>query len=517
MAATCDVQALLDANPCMASLNPMDLEMIKYGLLCRIWERVQGGAATDCSIQDILDETKCARVLYPTNLQAVETQLVLNIAGYVGLPSVDPCLASLSPWFLQLVITALLCQIAAIIDGGEPLPECDIQTLLDTASCYNDLSPFILSRLQASQLCYINQNIPDTPPTPPTCTLAISTQPSDFTGDAGADFSLTVGWSGALGTPTVQWQRDDGGGGWIDVVDGTFDGATASGAQTPTLTVTNAQVAQSGSFRAIVTDPAIASCTATSNTATVTINPATGNGLLVGLTAFWRFEEPSGPAYDSSGNGHTLTQHGTIASDNGIVQLARTYSKDDHFYFSNSSPDFDRPSDPFSITGWAKFSFHPLDVNDYTIIAKGSYPDGTLAWWLILDHGNPNDLVTFYYTTDGLTLQSLSFTFDGFASPSVWYFIAVRWDGSTIKLSVTPETDSVLAADVTATFAGPFYSTADPLVVGDMPGDTLHAMDGSIDELGYWSLALSDCELGYLFSAKAGSFSYPDMNADVCA
>lgn len=494
----------------------MDLEMVKYGLICRIWERVQGGPATDCNTQDILTETRCARTMYPIPLNSVETQIILNIAGYVGLPAIDGCLASLSPWFLQLVIMALLCQIAAIIDGGEPIPNCDIADLLATANCYNDLAPFELTRLQVSQLCYINQNIPPTPPTPPTCTLTITTNPSDFTGEAGSDFTLTVAWSGAVGTGTVQWQRDDGGGGWIDVVDGTFDGATASGAQTPTLTVTNAQVAQSGSFRAIVTDPALSGCTATSTTATVTINPSTGNGLLTNLVAYWRFEEPSGPAFDSSGNGHTLAPSGAIASDTGIVQLARSYVKEEHLYFSNSSTDF-LPSAPFSVTLWVKPNPEPFAVNDFTLAAKGNYGDSTLAWWLLIDHGSPDDSFKFYYTTDGFTLQFLSFPITGGVDPNQFYFVCLRWDGVTLMLSATPQDDTNVAADVTAAFAGPFYVTTDPLVVADMPGDVTHALDGTLDEMGYWSTSLSDCEVGHLFSAKDGTFTYTDMNADVCA
>jgi hypothetical protein len=71
MAVTCDIQAYLDANPCFAALNPQDLELVKYGMLCRIWERVQGGPLTDCDVQDILEETACARTLYPTPLDAL--------------------------------------------------------------------------------------------------------------------------------------------------------------------------------------------------------------------------------------------------------------------------------------------------------------------------------------------------------------------------------------------------------------------------------------------------------------
>lgn len=161
----CDIQTYLDGAPCYTGLNPVDLEMVKIGLLCAAIEHQSSGTPVDCDVQTLLDATLCFRSLYPDPLTAVEAQLVLNLAGLAGIPPLDPCFSALDPWELQLLITSLLCTIIEILDGGASLEDCDIQTLLDEATCYNTLPPFLLQALQAAMLCYIAQHIGSvTPP-----------------------------------------------------------------------------------------------------------------------------------------------------------------------------------------------------------------------------------------------------------------------------------------------------------------------------------------------------------------
>lgn len=514
--ATCNVQDLLDANPCFGALAQMDLSVIEVGFLCAIKERINGGGVPSCDIQTLLNETKCFRHLYPVPLDAISAQLALDIAGLVGIPVVNGCLAGLNPWNLSLVITQLYCAILAVLDVETPAENCDIQTLLTESRCFNDVQPIILSRLRASLLCQIAQTITD-PPIPPTCALSITAQPNGFSGDAGDNFSLTVSFSGQTGTATVQWQRDDGGSGWIDIVDGEFDGTSATGAQTPTLTIVNAQTFTSGNFRVIITDPAIDACSVTSNVVAVTIAAATGNHLLPNLLAYYRFEEASGNASDSSGNSRTLTENGTvIGTAAGIVQRAREYTAVDHSYFSIGNSAFTNLA-ALSVTVWCQFVPRELSTNDMTMVAKGSYADSTLAWWILLDHGTPDDSVIFFYTTDGINLQQLVLDLGGSVDPSQFYFISLRWDGSTLRLSATTQDQSTVSAGVTTAFAGPFYNAADPLVVGDMPGTSIYGMGGVIDELGLWSRSLSDCELDHLFTARNGTFTYPVFDLNLCA
>jgi len=105
------------------------------------------------------------------------------------------------------------------------------------------------------------------------CTApSVTTQPTDQTVTYnGANATFTAAASGT--TPTVQWQKStDNGTTWNNV----------SGATSPTLTVTNPSVSDSGSkYRAVFTN----GCgNATTNAASLTVNKATATVALSNLT-----------------------------------------------------------------------------------------------------------------------------------------------------------------------------------------------------------------------------------------
>lgn len=62
------------------------------------------------------------------------------------------CFACLTPYQLELVKTALLCQILQI---SNPMATCDAQTLLDNAKCLKCLTPGQLALIQTQLLCEI--------------------------------------------------------------------------------------------------------------------------------------------------------------------------------------------------------------------------------------------------------------------------------------------------------------------------------------------------------------------------
>lgn len=68
--------------------------------------------------------------------------------------SANPCLASLSPYQVELVITQQLCGLLNFLESSEPLT-CDIQTLLDDAQCFASLPLHELKILQSQLLCEI--------------------------------------------------------------------------------------------------------------------------------------------------------------------------------------------------------------------------------------------------------------------------------------------------------------------------------------------------------------------------
>jgi hypothetical protein len=68
--------------------------------------------------------------------------------------SANPCLSSLSPHMLEVLITQQLCSLFNKLDSGAAVT-CDIQTLLADAECFANLSINELKILQAQLLCNI--------------------------------------------------------------------------------------------------------------------------------------------------------------------------------------------------------------------------------------------------------------------------------------------------------------------------------------------------------------------------
>lgn len=66
--------------------------------------------------------------------------------------NVGKCFACLTPYQLELVKTALLCQ---ILQNSNPVATCDAQTLLNSAKCLECLTTAQLALIQTQLLCEI--------------------------------------------------------------------------------------------------------------------------------------------------------------------------------------------------------------------------------------------------------------------------------------------------------------------------------------------------------------------------
>lgn len=246
---------------------------------------------------------------------------------------------------------------------------------------------------------------------------------------------------------------------------------------------------------------------------------ATGNELLNNLLAFWKCDEASGNMTDSSGNSHTLTANGSPGTGTGIVSGARTYDESNPDYFTEAFNSlFGFGGGAFSITCWPQFD--TTVTSDMSLIARGDFGGGVnFSWALLFDNGTPNDAVNFFWSTDGTFNAGnvVSFDLGGSVNSSIFYFICLRWDGATFHLSATPQSSGSLATDATASFSGTLSNSGNPtLSVGRLEGSGIHNMRGQIDEMGVWSGYLSDCEVGWLFTAKAGSFTYSSFDPFLC-
>jgi hypothetical protein len=240
---------------------------------------------------------------------------------------------------------------------------------------------------------------------------------------------------------------------------------------------------------------------------------STGNDLNDGLQAFWAFDESSGAAVDSSTNNRPLTQNGTLESVEGYVVNARYHNvTDDTDYFSRADEAWnDFGTSDFTIAFFVKPQ-NSDDMPDTTVIydtALVSKSGGTGFSWLVhFDRGAWANQYAFqfYYSEDGSgPLQLLNVEVDSSFVPDEWYFVWVKRSGNTFSMGYTKTTETTLSTTLvdTETQAITLFDSDGSFTVGSwLIGSavvTSQDLDGAIDHLGVWNVALSDCQLIKLF------------------
>jgi hypothetical protein len=258
---------------------------------------------------------------------------------------------------------------------------------------------------------------------------------------------------------------------------------------------------------------------------------AAGNDLLTGLQGYWKFDEPSGDAVDSSGNTRTLLQNGTIQSEPvGAILSARYHDRSEgNDYFSIADAAWqDFGTNDFTVAFWWK----PLAddaapdltvVQDAILVAKGDAVANGNSWLIGFDRGAYANQYAFkfYYDEAGTSgsgpPELLSLEVDGNFALNDYYFIYVRRGTNDFEMGYAKVTDPTITLKATITQAVTFFDTAGPLTVGSWLYDattptTSHDTEGPIDELGIWNVWKSDCQILKLFRLMP----YGDFDSDPC-
>lgn len=225
-----------------------------------------------------------------------------------------------------------------------------------------------------------------------------------------------------------------------------------------------------------------------------------------GLVAYWKFNESSGDATDSTGNDNTLTNNNSAVYVPGKISNAIDLEASSSQFMSISNGDqtgLDLSTD-FSFNFWvnpestqgtsgfrgiiSKWSLDQLAYNCMT------YNDGgTLK--LYLDWKGPGESTeTLFECTPGFSNSNWSMVtvVADISVPSVEFYI----DGS-------PVTSTGLQTDATS-----INNTAAPFNIGFSTNDAGSYWDGIIDEVGVWTRMLNSGEVTELYNGGDGN-TYP--------
>ena len=218
------------------------------------------------------------------------------------------------------------------------------------------------------------------------------------------------------------------------------------------------------------------------------------------LEGYWKFDESSGNASDSTANGNTLTNNNTATYGPAVINNGAYLASASTQFFSKSDTASLSITGDLSISGW----FYNTDS-----AVSGTF----VSKWL--DAGNQRGYIFDYDPASSGTLRLvLSTTGSDFPlvtvtgaslSSTTFYYLTMTFKASTSKVNFYKNA-SLVGAEQTISASSIFDNTADFTVGMDTGGKGY--LNGRVDELGVWARVLTGAEITELYNGGAG-LSYP--------
>lgn len=209
------------------------------------------------------------------------------------------------------------------------------------------------------------------------------------------------------------------------------------------------------------------------------------------IISYWKLDESSGNADDAVST-HDLT-NANVTYNTGKINNGAVFNGSSA-YFTASNNNW-LPTTAFTISLWFKTSTSNADrdlfISDqsfttYTIrILNGGY-----LFWRIIPLNNA--------TTGNASIQVNTNYADG-----NWKHLVATWDGSNMKLYL----NASQVGSTTAMSTTPVKFNTDDVEIGRYPSGVEY-FNGSLDEVGIWSRALSSTEVTALYNSGNG-LQYP--------
>lgn len=228
--------------------------------------------------------------------------------------------------------------------------------------------------------------------------------------------------------------------------------------------------------------------------------------LLTNLYGAWHFDEETGVAIDTSGNGHHLSDNNSVTSFSGAptpgANGSRLFTAANSEFLSRVTEPAQQFTTGLSVACW----LNPASLlADMPIVSKYSTPGDRMflidqisgALFCFLSSGS------IYGDKAGVlvagTWVHICFTFDGTLTANV---TGVYSDSDRLKLYIDGVGQQVLTIGGTIPSTLPASTAA--LVIGSHDTGTVY-YDGQVDELGIWSRAISQPEVAM---HKSGVFPW---------
>lgn len=223
------------------------------------------------------------------------------------------------------------------------------------------------------------------------------------------------------------------------------------------------------------------------------------------LRAYWKLDEASGNASDSSGNGYTMTNGGS----SGVTFTTGKMGNAAHFEntYPNNQDSFSRSGlgsdcSTYTISAWIKSSDTTINT-DNGIISGGSW--GGAGAWVLMVRTNGSGVGALRWDVYGNTTgDGISSTTTGIFNGS-WRHVAVTYSDSTDTLKFY--IDGRLDKTSTSVNSGTIDLTSINIYLGQyLVGSNYRGFaNGEIDEVGVWSRVLTDDEISQVYNSGRGN------------
>lgn len=213
--------------------------------------------------------------------------------------------------------------------------------------------------------------------------------------------------------------------------------------------------------------------------------------LLSGLMGYWKLDESSGNAADSTGSGFTGTSSNITYNAGGIINRCYTFNGSTSKVVIGNVI---KPTTSISISVWTKDGGQPAEK---FVIGHTIWSGAWKGWRFTRYDGNSAGVLL----TDGAG-SFLDVAFGNNYSNDAWHHTVFTWDGTTAYVYKDGVKNAGWAWSNTIG-----YTTTHNLTFGaNESGGQVY--DGEIDEIGIWNRALVDSEATILYNSGSGH-TYP--------
>jgi prepilin-type N-terminal cleavage/methylation domain-containing protein len=229
--------------------------------------------------------------------------------------------------------------------------------------------------------------------------------------------------------------------------------------------------------------------------------PDAGGTLPNNLAGYWKLNETSGSRADSKGV-TPLTDNNTVTYNPGKKGNAAQFAQANFEFLSSADNATISTGDiNYSLAGWV---YLDSKAGYGTLAAK--YLVGTnREYWLGYD--GAVDRITWYvYDAAGTRIGFVASNNFGAMSAGVWYFFYAEHNATNNTVSISVNNS---ALDTAATTGPAGDSTATFFLGADSPSSSVDALNGRLDEVGYWKRALTAQERTDLYNGGSGNTYTP--------